>query len=91
MLLLERGENGEVYNVVNEENTMTIREMAEMVANRIGKGKISIKYDIPEKNVYGYAAVSNVRLSSEKLRGLGWLPKSNLEKMYQDMMKDLQM
>lgn len=85
MLLLEKGGNGEAYNVVNEENTMTIREMAQMVAEKIAEGRIKVTVDIPEDNVYGYAAPTGLRLSAAKLRSLGWMPKTNLEGMYRKL------
>lgn len=85
MILLERGENGQAYNVVNEDNTMTIRQMAELVAEKIAGGKIRVVYDIPQGNPYGYAADTGLRLSSAKLRSLGWTPKTGLESMYRKM------
>lgn len=88
LLLLQIGESGEVYNVVNEENTMTIREMAEMVAEKVAHGKIEVVYDIPKENIYGYAAKTGLRLSSEKLKSLGWESKKNIEDMYRDMLMD---
>lgn len=81
-LLLEYGENGQAYNVVNEENTMKIRDMAELVATRIAHGRIKVRYQILEDNRYGYAADTGLRLSAEKLRGLGWKPVCSLETMY---------
>lgn len=74
-LLLEKGENGEAYNVANEANTMQIREMAELVADKIAHGEIHVVYDIPESNLHGYAATTGLRLSSQKLRQMGWRPK----------------
>lgn len=85
LTIMDKGQNGEAYNVVNEENTMTIRDMAKLVAEKLTLGKINVTYDIPENNKYGYAADSNIRLSSEKLRKLGWRPTKNLEDMYKDM------
>ena len=84
LLLLEKGENGEAYNIVNEENTMTILQMAELVAEKIANGKICVRYDIPEKNIYGYAPNTGLRLSAEKMRRLGWKPQQSLEKMFYD-------
>ena len=86
LAILKYGKNGEAYNVVNEENTMTIREMAELVAEKIAGGKIKIRYDIPEEDVYGYAPDTGLRLSVEKLMALGWKPTEGLEKMYRDML-----
>ena len=82
LTILKYGKDGEAYNVVNEENTMTIREMAEKIAG----GRIKIRYDIPEEDVYGYAPDTGLRLSGEKLMALGWKPTEGLEKMYRDML-----
>lgn len=82
LTILKYGADGEAYNVVNEENTMTIRQMAELVANQVAGGKIKVVYDIPEGNPYGYAAGTGLRLSGEKLEALGWRPEENLVEMY---------
>lgn len=90
LLLLEKGGQGEVYNIVNEENTMTIREMAELAAHKIAEDRIRIMYEIPEDNRYGYAADTGLRLSSAKLRTLGWEAKTSLEEMYKSLLSSLQ-
>lgn len=87
MTILENGTSGEAYNVVNEANTMTIRQMAELVADKIAGGKIKVVYDIPEDNQYGYAADTALRLSGEKLMSLGWKPREDLENMYYQLIK----
>lgn len=89
LTILRRGKNGEAYNVVNEENTMTIRQMAELVASRVAEGKIGVHYEIPREDRYGYAAATGLRLSGEKLMRLGWKPKKNLADMYQEMLDDM--
>lgn len=88
--ILEHGRDGEAYNVVNEENTMTIREMAELVAKEIAGGRIQVTFDIPEDNRYGYAARTGLRLSGKKLENLGWKPRQTLVDMYRDMLEDLE-
>lgn len=89
LLLLESGQNGEAYNIVNEENTMSIRQVAELVAQKIAGGNIQIRYEIPKENVYGYAADTGLRLSSEKLCQLGWKPSKDLEQMFLDAMETM--
>lgn len=84
LTILERGADGEAYNVVNEKNTMTIREMAELVAGQAAGGRIRVRYEIPQGNPYGYAAKTGLRLSGEKLAGLGWQAKDSLLTMYLD-------
>lgn len=85
MTILEQGTDGEAYNVVNEENTMTIRQMAELVANQVAGGKIKVVYDIADDNHYGYASDTGLRMSGEKLRTLGWQPRKSLKEMYCDI------
>jgi len=86
LTILERGAEGEAYNVVNEENTMTIRQMAELVAEKIAGGRIHVVYDIPKDNPHGYAADTLLRLSGKKLEALGWKPGEGLEEMYLAML-----
>ncbi len=87
--ILQDGKNGEAYNVVNEKNTMTIAQMAELVAKKVAKGKINVVYDIPEGNPYGYAMSTGLRLSSGKIEKLGWKPKTDMETMYRRLIDDL--
>ena len=88
-LILENGRDGEVYNVVNEENTMRIREMAELVAMKAADGRIQVKIEEEDIRITGYAPDTGLRLSGKKLRGLGWKPEKGLLRMYQDMIEEL--
>lgn len=89
LLLLKKGEAGETYTVVNENSTMTIREMAHMVAEKFSDGKSLVVLDIPEGNQYGYAPETKMSLSSERLRKLGWIPEVSLTESYQRMLPSL--
>lgn len=89
--ILSKGENGQAYNVVNESNTMTIYEMAGLVAQQFSEGRIKVTYDIPKADIYGYAAKTGLRLSSQKLRMLGWIPKYSLIDMYEKMITELRL
>ncbi len=88
-LLLVKGENGQAYTICNEKSTMTIAQMAQMVATDIANGQIKVVFDIPEGNVFGYAPKTTMRLSSKKLRNLGWTPKFTLKDSYIRMMESL--
>lgn len=87
-MLLRHGTDGEAYNIANEDATMSIAEMAEMVTKEIAVGKISVRYNIPEKNVYGYAPDTQLCLSSKKMMKLGWKPTKGLADMYRDLIED---
>lgn len=84
LMLLTDGKPGEAYNVVNEQNATTIREMAEMVANDIASGAFKVVYDIPDSDLkYGYAPKVTMKLSSKKINALGWQATVPLKEMYE--------
>lgn len=89
LLILHKGENGECYNVVNEANTMTIKDMARLVADTIAEGAISVKVEPESSDITGYAKDTALRMSGEKLRKLGWTPVKALEDMYKDVLEVL--
>lgn len=81
--ILIKGYPGECYNIANEQCHTTIRKMAEMICKDIADSKIKVIYDIPEDvSVNGYAVDTKMKLSSSKLRSLGWNPKYNLLESY---------
>lgn len=83
--LLEKGEDGQAYNVVNEKNTMSIKEMAELVAHSIGKDKMKAVIDVEDASKTGYAADTRLYMSGEKLRKLGWEAEKGIEEMFVDV------
>lgn len=89
LMLLTKGAIGESYTVCNEESTMQIKEMAMMVANELP----DIHFDVEiTKDTFAsakYAPDTTLRLSSGKLRALGWLPKINLKETYIRMINDI--
>ncbi|CAM3692462.1 NAD-dependent epimerase/dehydratase family protein [Cohnella lubricantis] len=91
ILLLLKGAEGETYNIVNPETSMTIREMAELVAREVSGGRVSVIVDKPNDLIKrGYAPDVTMRLSAEKIERLGWKPKYTLAEMYQRMIADWQ-
>lgn len=84
LCLLTKGKAGEVYSIVNSKNSMKIKDMAALVAEKWG-GRLV--FDIPEGNLYGYAPVSCMRLSGEKMEKLGWEASIGLEEMYERMIE----
>ncbi len=87
--ILTRGESNETYNVVNEENSMRIKDMANLVAKKIAKGNIKVICENKVADKFGFAPEKQAKMSSEKLRGLGWMPSKNLEQMYRDIIDEI--
>ena len=88
-IILQKGVNGEAYNVVNEKNTMRIREMAQLVAEKIARGDIKVRVEIEDAQKTGYASDTDLRLSGNKLRQLGWQPTKGMIEMYQDVLEEI--
>ena len=60
--------------------------MAQMVCKEIANDKIKVVYDIPEDiSINGYAPDTKMKLSSNKIRKLGWIPKNNLLDSYKKL------
>lgn len=70
LYILLKGENGQAYNVADESSIVSIKELAEVVAE-IGHKKVVM--DVPtDFERAGYNSVTKSVFSTAKLRGLGW-------------------
>jgi len=86
LTILLKGESGEAYTVANPLAGVTIKEMAEIVANDVCGGKIKVVVNIPEDiKKRGYAPDVGYRLNIEKIEKLGWKPQYNISEMYKRM------
>lgn len=86
LYLLLRGEIGEAYNVANEDTYISARGMAEYLKQYFNP-HINVRVEI--KDNMGYAPVTKLRLSSQKLMALGWRPKYNLNDIFEKLIKSL--
>ena len=87
LTVLTDGQDGQVYNISNEDAEVSVLEFARIISS-CAKEQIDIersmetdKYDVEVKH-----AVSYVTASSEKLRSLGWMPRISLEDACKNMM-----
>lgn len=87
--LFDHGKAGEIYNIVNEDNTMTIKEMAYLVANKIANNEINVVIENYDNNKYGYALSTGLRLSGSKMKSIGWRANISIEQMYVNLINDL--
>lgn len=72
LFILLKGEAGSAYNVANEETYISTYDMACYLQEKFNP---NIKVKIELDDSLGYAPVSKQRLSTEKLRALGWKPR----------------
>lgn len=77
-LLLKDGMSKNAYNIANNTNLYTLKEIAEIVAKTRNIKTEFIQMTETEKKTY--SEVKNAVLSSNKLENLGWSPAVTLEK-----------
>ena len=74
LYVLLNGNINESYNIANETEEVTIKELAELIANLYS---VEVKYEISKDN-RGYTNFKRVGLDTTKLESLGWKPKVKL-------------
>ena len=80
LTVLLKGELGQAYNVCNDAETRTVREIAELVAEKVAGGAIAVR--IEKLDNMGYAPDVNMYLNSDKLRALGWDAEVDMVEAY---------
>lgn len=77
LTVLLNGESGRAYNISNKDSVVSIRDMAEALANAGGCRVIfEMPSDIEKKS---YNLMSTSALNAEKLERLGWKAEFDLE------------
>ena len=86
LTILLHGAPGEAYNVCNDSETRSVREIAELAASISPAGTSSVRVEIPKENP-GYAPDVNMYLNSDKLRALGWTPSVDMKEAYRRLVE----
>lgn len=77
LTILLKGKNCEAYNIADEQSNITIKELAEMIAE-IGKTKVV--FDLPDKDEKaGFNVVTKSLFSTKKIQELGWSYKGSMK------------
>ncbi|MBE7711332.1 MAG: NAD-dependent epimerase/dehydratase family protein [Cyanobacteria bacterium SIG31] len=84
--LLEKGQNGEAYNIANPDTTCSIREMAELLCNKHPKSKLIIR----EENDTSYLNTLKYYLDISKISSqTNWSPQISLEEAFNRLINSL--
>jgi nucleoside-diphosphate-sugar epimerase len=78
--VLLKGNSGEAYSIANVDTTTTIRETAEMIAEKIANNTIKVVFDIDVPAEY--APNLNLNLNLNLIKSLGWNAEIGLEEVY---------
>lgn len=80
LTILQKGEKGQAYNICNDKETRSVREIAKLVCHEVAKDIIQVQ--IEKKEDMGYAPDVVMYLDSEKLRSLGWNAEVSMVEAY---------
>ena len=77
LYILLNGHCGEAYNIADEKSDIRLKDLAGLIALKAGKKVI---FEIPEEaEAKGYSKATKARLSSDKIKQLGWSAKDTIE------------
>ena len=70
LTVLLKGECGQAFNIADSRSDLTLRELAELIAETAGKKVI---FQLPDRlEASGYSKATKAILDSEKIKSLGW-------------------
>lgn len=82
LYILLKGSNGEAYNVANSSAYCSIREMAELIAQKSKDAQSRVVVSPPNKELLSsYAPEVKINLDTSKLERLGWKPNFSFVNM----------
>lgn len=79
MFILLGGKNGEAYNLANEDEEISIRDLAEILIQMSPNRNLRVEYDIPRSQSSLYCNYKRVGLDVNSLKKLGWKPFISLQ------------
>ena len=70
LFILLLGQSGEAYNVADERSNITLRELANIIAQYVNK---SVVFEIPDSlEASGYSKATKALLDGSKIKKMGW-------------------
>lgn len=87
LTIMLSGDTCHAYNIANENTYCSIYEMAELVAENNGNGKINVRCELDDISKFGYAGHLKMNLDTSAVRKLGWNPVCSLEQMFDRMIE----
>lgn len=77
LTIMLEGSDGYAYNIADENSDITLKNLAEILADINGK---KVVFDIPDTiEKEGYSKVTKARIDGKEIKKLGWKPKYNIQ------------
>lgn len=66
------GESGEAYNIADESSNITLKDLAQIIADHVGR---KVVFELPDAvETAGYSRATKALLDGAKLKAIGWNP-----------------
>ena len=88
LYVLLKGSRNEAYNIADDRSVVTIRELAEMIAQIAGKRVIINAPSDTEKR--GFNSVKRAVFSTEKIKALGWQIDGDIKSKLESVIMEVQ-
>lgn len=85
LTILHKGESGKAYNVANDQNYISMKDMANLVSEMFTDGKIKVHINTDLSSANKYPPSRQIYQNIDDLKALGWQPKVSLKEMYQEL------
>ena len=77
LYILSNGECGQAYNIADKKSNKTLKEIAQILAE---KSEVKLIFELPDaKEAQGYSKATKALLDAKKLEELGWRSHSDIE------------
>lgn len=87
LYVLLKGRSGHAYNIANTDATISIYDMAQMLAQKYPKTAVKIQEEDITK--FGYNPVVKMKMNTDKIRLLGWMPKVGIEEAFERLIASM--
>ena len=80
-MIMEKGESGCMYNVSANENLISIRDLAYLIAGLAPKKQTKVVFS-DEASKMPYLPFKLAIMDTSKVRKLGWEPQTDIKEMF---------
>jgi len=87
LTVLLKGENGRAYNAADKDTYCSVREMAQMAAEEIAEGEISVICMADRNAAEKFPPSHKLLLDTTEIERLGWKPTAGLKEMFKRLLE----
>lgn len=77
--ILLHGKDAEAYNLANETEEISIRDLAELLIRSCPEKRLKVEYQIPKEQPAAYCNYKRIGLDTHKIENIGWKPEISLK------------